>query len=76
MKDVHGILRKTLREGAALGTFRSDINVEHATIALVGILNFYFLTKSFFEQESDLSASETTSYLTSAFNIYLHGMKT
>lgn len=74
--QVYQFINSTLQEGIAKGYFRDDLNVIHAAVALVGILNFYFIAKPlvfelfpFIKQEN--SENE---YVAQAFRIYLHGV--
>ncbi|EFQ23075.1 transcriptional regulator, TetR family [Aminomonas paucivorans DSM 12260] len=40
-----GYVMETLREGIRQGLFREDLVPEHGTLALAGMLNFYFLSE-------------------------------
>lgn len=63
-----------LSDGIASGDFRSDLNIAYATIALAGILNFFFLTKPIIQEITPLPEDANSTYPLHAFRIYLKGI--
>ncbi|QDR81152.1 TetR/AcrR family transcriptional regulator [Sporomusa termitida] len=75
IERIYLFITETLREGIAAGEFRSDLDVKTATLALAGIMNFYFITRPinrhFVENDSDQDAQ----YAVNAIEIFLNGVK-
>ena len=57
------------------GAFRADLNVHHAALSLVGIMNFYFIAKPLFRDFLDTSLKADIAYAEQAVNIYLEGIR-
>lgn len=74
LSQVYEFMQTSLQEGILNGDFRADLNTTYATISLVGILNFYFKSKSLINKFVSLPEDANIEYTTHAFQIYLHGI--
>lgn len=68
-------LNKAIQDGIDTGLFRADLNVHHAALSLVGILNFYFIAKPLFRDFLDTSVETDADYAEQAVTIYLEGIR-
>ena len=68
-------LNKAIQDGIDTGLFRADLNVHHAALSLVGILNFYFIAKPLFRDFLDTSVETDAAYAEQAVTIYLEGIR-
>ena len=68
-------LNKAIQDGIDTGIFRTDLNVHHAALSLVGILNFYFIAKPLFRDFLDTSIETDAAYAEQAVTIYLKGIR-
>lgn len=75
IERIYLFITATLRAGIAAGEFRKDLDVHTATLALAGIMNFYFIarpiTRHFAASESD----QDVQYAMDAIEIFLNGVK-
>ncbi|CUH96657.1 hypothetical protein P22_2747 [Propionispora sp. 2/2-37] len=76
LSQVYQFIHATLQEGIASGDFREDLHVTYATVSLVGILNFYFISRPLISKIFPLTepADSEAEYVKHAFRIYLHGV--
>lgn len=75
LSQVYQFMQSTLQEGINQGDIRADLNVTYAAISLVGILNFYFISKPLVRKFTHFSENADTEYTINAFQIYLHGIR-
>ena len=68
-------LNKAIQDGIDTGIFRTDLNVHHAALSLVSILNFYFIAKPLFRDFLDTSIETDAAYAEQAVTIYLKGIR-
>ena len=68
-------LNKAIQDGIDTGLFRTDLNVHHVALSLVGILNFYFIAKPLFRDFLDTSVETDADYAEQAVTIYLEGIR-
>lgn len=77
VQRVYSFLHRAIREGAARGEFRGDLDPEAATLALVGMLNFYYIARPirqhFLADGAERERDER--YVLDAVNIFLDGVK-
>lgn len=66
-------LKGTITEGIAKGQFRADLNPEKAVISLVGIMNFYFISRPITKNIITEDTSDQQ-YIDQAVEIYLRGI--
>ena len=64
-----------LEEGIANGDFQANLDVTYATFSLVGMLNFYFVTKPIMQKFVSLTEQANTEYIIHSFQIYLNGIR-
>lgn len=64
----------TLESGVKQGIFRADIDIASSAIALLGIVNFYFLIRNVNPLPSPLQNLSTT-YTKNALEIFLNGIR-
>lgn len=76
LSQVYEFMTAALREGIARGDFQPDLNVTYAAVSLVGILNFYFISKPLVQKLLPLAKQDNSEaeYIAQAFRIYLHGV--
>ena len=73
--SFYRFLNKAIQDGMDEGAFRADLNVHHAALSLVGIMNFYFIAKPLFRDFLDTSLKADIAYAEQAVNIYLEGIR-
>ena len=73
--SFYRFLNKAIQDGIDDGIFRTDLNVHHAALSLVGIMNFYFIAKPLFRDFLDTSLEADAAYAEQAVAIYLKGIR-
>ena len=73
--SFYRFLNKAIQDGIDAGIFRTDLNVHHAALSLVGIMNFYFIAKPLFRDFLDTSLEADAAYAEQAVAIYLKGIR-
>ncbi len=73
--SFYRFLNKAIQDGIDAGIFKPGLNVHHAALSLVGILNFYFIAKPLFRDFLDASLDADAAYAEQAVNIYLEGIR-
>lgn len=68
-------LRGALEEGVREGSFRSDLDVEKAVLALAGCINFYFITRPVNSRFLPQDEAFAEAYLDQALDIFLSGIE-
>lgn len=72
---VYGFLTNTLREGIDCGEFRKDMDVNAAALALVGMLNFYFISRPISRRFVPDGTVQGEKFIVQAVEIFLSGVK-
>lgn len=73
LTQLYQFIQDALQEGIVNGDFRADLNVAFTAISLVGILNFYFITKPLIGKFIPLSENANAEYTVHAFRVFLYG---
>jgi len=74
ISQMFQFIHDTLAEGVARGDFKLNLKLEYATISLAGIMNFFFITKSIFQQFQPCFEQFDEEYATQAIDIFLNGI--
>ena len=74
MSRVHDFLHQALAEGVQKGTFREDLNINHATISLISILNFYFYAKPLMGKVPSIIEADLGDCAKEVLDIYFKGI--
>jgi len=74
MENVFRLLSQALQRGIAEGKLRKDLDVKEATILLVGMANFHFLTQNFRKQFPIADGQNEDVYMKQALQIFLAGI--
>jgi len=74
LSQLYAFIQTALQEGIVKGDFRADLNVAFTAISLVGILNFYFITKPIISKFIPLTENANADYAVHAFRVFLHGI--
>ncbi|WP_169717799.1 hypothetical protein SPSIL_032650 [Sporomusa silvacetica DSM 10669] len=72
---VYGFLTNTIREGIDCGEFRKDMDVNAAALALVGMLNFYFISRPISRRFVPDGTVQGENFVVQAVEIFLSGVK-
>jgi TetR/AcrR family transcriptional regulator len=72
---IYQFIFAALSEGVAAGHFKSDLDINFASLSLAGIMNFYFIAKPLVKEFMPLSAESDQEYTAQAFRIYLEGIR-
>lgn len=72
---IYDYLHAALVEGVQNGELKKSLNPQYATIALAGIMNFYFIAQPLFKQFIDINKLQVDSYVAEALNIYIEGVR-
>ena len=77
IQRVYAFLHRAFREGAARGEFRGDLDPEATTLALIGMLNFYYIVRPIRQQllADGAERERDERYVLEAVNIFLDGVK-
>jgi len=73
LDKMYKMLCATIQAGITAGQFRADLKAEQAAIALVGIMNFYFISRPINSQLLPPEACPEE-YVEQALGIYLNGI--
>lgn len=71
----YAFLCQTIREGIMAGEIREDVEPEYAALALIGMINFYFLAKPLERQLLTMHSDSDSEYGKQAIEIYLNGIR-
>ncbi len=71
---IYNYLHAAIVEGIQNGELKDNLNPQYATIALAGIMNFYFIAQPLFKQFIDINKLQEDSYAVDALNIYIKGV--
>lgn len=76
LAQAYLFVNTVLQEGIANSEFRPELDSSYATIALIGILNFYFISQPLLPRllSEPKPAHSERQYITHAFQVYLHGI--
>ena len=74
ISQLYQFIQSALQEGIVKGDFRGDLNVAFTAISLIGILNFYFITKPLICKFMPLTENSNAEYTGHAFRVFLHGI--
>ena len=72
---IAGLLTETLREGIRQGVFREDLVPEYGTLALAGMLNFYFLSEPVSGRIIPRGAETDEAYAQQVVALFLDGVR-
>lgn len=72
--SIFRFINNALAEGIKNGEFSKSLNIEHATISLAGIMNFYFIVKPLASRFITITAESDFKYIQDALDIYLKGI--
>ncbi|HWR38218.1 MAG TPA: TetR family transcriptional regulator [Patescibacteria group bacterium] len=75
VRHAQKFLYATICEGIACGQFRNDIDPHFAVIAMVGMLNFYFLARPITQNFLPDHATEDSDFIQQAMKIFLQGIR-
>lgn len=72
---IYGFLTATFREGMASGEFRRDLDPEAASLALAGMMNFYFIARPITKHFLPGGAEQNERYVLEVVKIFLDGVR-
>ena len=77
IQRVFAFLNRAFREGVVRGEFRVDLDPEAITLALVGMLNFYYIARPIRQHllADGTERERDERYVLEAVNIFLDGVK-
>ena len=75
IERIYLFITETLREGVAAGEFRKDLDVKTATLALAGMMNFYYITRPINRHFGENGTEQNAQYAMNAIEIFLNGVK-
>ncbi len=75
IERIYLFMTETLRDGIAAGEFRQDLDVKTATLALAGMMNFYFITRPITRHFVVNDSEQDAQYAMNAIEIFLNGVK-
>lgn len=74
LSKVFLFIRTAIGQGVASGEFKANLNGDHATISLAGIMNFFFLSKPIFQEFTSLEEGGEGDYTSQAIDTFLNGI--
>jgi len=74
ISQILASLSAVLREGAASGIFKDNLNEQYATISLAGSMNFFFIAKPLLMSFAPLPEFTDEVYADQIVDIFLHGI--
>ncbi|MDR3564327.1 MAG: TetR family transcriptional regulator [Negativicutes bacterium] len=75
IEPVYQFLYAALQDGVRDGHFKPDLDIGHAVLSLVGILNFYFIGQPVARKFLPMSEHSDIAYTEQAFAIFLNGVR-
>jgi AcrR family transcriptional regulator len=75
IERIYHFMTETLNEGIACGEFREELDVNTATLALAGMMNFYFITRPITRHFALSNSDQDAQYAINAIEIFLSGVK-
>ena len=75
ISQLYQFLYASLCKGVETGEFAPELNLSHASVALAGIMNFYFLANPLIKEFTVVSESSDEEYIGQALRIYLNGIR-
>lgn len=75
LQTAFQFLSAALRQGIQSGHFRPDIDIEYSTLALAGMLNFFYLSRPINRQLLPDRPEPGPRYIENALKIYLQGVQ-
>ncbi len=74
IEKMNGFLRTCIQKGINSGDFKLDIDPAVVAIALIGMINFYFLTLPLSQELLSGKGNEVEYYISQSLNHYLQGI--
>ncbi|HWR44980.1 TetR/AcrR family transcriptional regulator [Sporomusa sp.] len=75
IERIYHFMTETLNEGIACGEFRREMDVNSATLALAGMMNFYFISRPITRHFAVGGADQDEQFAIEAVEIFLGGVK-
>ncbi len=72
---IYQLVGKTLQEGIDQGKFRKNLHPQLATVAIAGMINFYFLAEPIIDELLPDAGDRDREFLATALTIFLEGMQ-
>ncbi len=72
---MRGFFFGALQDGVKQGVFRADIDIASSTVALLGIVNFYFIIRNAKALPKDFENHLSQNYTQNALEIFLNGIR-